>query len=85
MHCFAHKTNLALKELVALSIIRLPKKVLSMMYNYFAKSPKKFNEFSKLIDHRNIRFKNALHNISTQWISIIEPLRRVLVEFRTFM
>jgi hypothetical protein len=37
------------------------------------------------MDHRNIRFKNALHNISTQWISIIEPLRRVLVEFRTFM
>ena len=85
MHCFVCKNNLTLKALFALSIIRHAKKVLSMIYNYFSKSPKKFNEFSKLVDHRDKRFKNALHNISTQWVSIIEPLKRVLVEFCIFI
>jgi hypothetical protein len=55
------------------------------MYAYFNLSPKKHFEFQKLTDVVETEGLNMLRNVRTHWISVLEPLRRILGEYKTLI
>jgi hypothetical protein len=53
------------------------------LYSYFSSSPKQRLEFTKLVKIMEIGELKILQNVKTCWILILEPLKRVLVEYKT--
>jgi hypothetical protein len=85
VHCVAHRCNLAFKGLSNLGIFAAIEKLLSVSYGYFCKSPKRFSEFRQLAELTNTKGLKMLKNVQTRWVSLIEPLRRLLSEYRTLI
>lgn len=85
VHCVAHRCNLAFKALSALGIFGTIEKLLTVTYAYFCKSPKRMEEFRQLADLTKTKGLKMLKNIKTRWVSLIEPLRRLLSEYRTLI
>jgi len=55
------------------------------MYAYFNASPKRHLEFQKLADLMETEGLKMLRNVKTRWISLLDPLRRVLGEYKTLI
>jgi len=55
------------------------------MYAYFSHSPKRNLEFQKLAYLVEIEGQQMLRNVKTQWISLLEPLRRIMDEYKTLV
>jgi hypothetical protein len=55
------------------------------LYNYFTMSSKKHLEFQKLADIVETEGLRMGKNVKTRWISLLEPLRRVLSEYKTLV
>ncbi len=53
------------------------------LYSYFSSSPKQHLEFIKLVKIVEIGGLKILRNVKTCWILILEPLKCVLVEYKT--
>ncbi len=51
------------------------------LYFYFSSSPKCHLEFTKLVEMVEIGLK-ILQNVSIWWISMLKPLRQVMVEYK---
>jgi hypothetical protein len=55
------------------------------LYAYFNASPKRCNEYQKLAKVVETSGLKMLQNVATCWISMLEPLKRVLGEYKTFI
>jgi len=85
VNCVAHRCNLAFKALLSLGIFSDIEKVLSIMHAYFCKSPKCFSEFKSLTELIETKGLKMLRNVQIRWVNLIEPLRRLLSEYRTLI
>jgi hypothetical protein len=85
VHYFAYRTNLAVEPLSNLPIVAKCESLCQSMYAYFSLSPKKHLEFQKLVDVVETEGLNMLRNMKTRWISVLEPLRRILGEYKTMI
>jgi hypothetical protein len=65
-------------------VIRL-ENLLQTLYAYFSKSPKRYLEFSKLAEIMETQGNKLLKNVKTRWISLLEPTKRVMSEYRTLV
>jgi hypothetical protein len=85
IHCHAHKLNLAVKTLSHLAIFHAIEELMRISYAYFAHSPKKYSEYKSLADTIDTKGLKLLKNVTTRWLSLLEPMRRLLSEFRTIL
>ena len=85
MHCVAHRCNLTFKALSKHGVFVAIEKVLAAAHTYFSKSPKRYLEFKKLAELTETKGLKMLKSVETRWVSLIEPMRRLLAEYRTLM
>ena len=52
---------------------------------YFKLSPKMHLQFVKLVELVETKGLKLLKNVKTRWISLIEPLRRIIQEYRVLL
>ena len=52
---------------------------------YFKHSPKSHLEFVKLVDVMETKGLKLLTNMKTRWVSLIEPLRHIIQEYRVLL
>jgi hypothetical protein len=60
VHCFAHKTNLAMATLLELDFVHWLKGILQRWYAFFTYSPKKFTKFYNLVNLLNTKSNKLL-------------------------
>jgi hypothetical protein len=58
------------------------KELSQSFYSYFSNFPKWHLEFTKIME---IEVLKILINVKTLWISMLEPLKHVLVEYKTLI
>jgi hypothetical protein len=85
VHCMAHRTNLEVEPLSRLPLVSKLETLCQAMYNYFKQSSKKHLEFQKLANLVETKGLSILRNVKTRWISLLEPLKRVLGEYKTLI
>jgi len=85
VHCVAHRCNLAFKTLESLGIFPSISKVLQVTHAYFNRSPKRLTQFRALAELTETKGLKMLKRVETRWVSFIEPLRRLLAEYRTLI
>lgn len=85
VHCMAHRVNLAMKTLSRLDLFHAVEDLCKLCHNYFAHSPKRQAEFRALAQLLDTKGLKLLKNVTTRWISLISPLRRLLSEYRSVM
>ena len=85
VHCMAHRCNLAFKTLSQLAIMNRIEGLLKSSHAYFKHSPKRHLEFVKLAELMDTKGLKLLKNVKTRWVSLIEPLRRILQEYRVLL
>jgi hypothetical protein len=85
VHCMVHRTNLAVEPLSNLPMVEKLETLCQGLYNYFTMSSKKHLEFQKLADIVETEGLRMCKNVKTRWISLLEPLRRVLSEYKTLV
>ena len=85
VHCMAHRCNLAFKTLSQLDIMNRIEGLLKSSHAYFKHSPKRHLEFVKLAELMETKGLKLLKNVKTRWVSLIEPLRRILQEYRVLL
>ncbi|CAM6083703.1 unnamed protein product [Calypogeia fissa] len=85
IHCFAHRTKLAVKTLSKLSIVEKLEDLCQAMYAYFSKSPKRHLEFVELAEMVETKGNRTLRNVKTRWISMLAPLKLIMQEYKTLI
>jgi hypothetical protein len=85
VHCVSHRTNLAVKELSQLPVIQKIENILHVLHKYFARSPKRHIEFTKLTEVMETKDLKILRDVKTRWLSMVSPLKRVMSEYRTLI
>jgi hypothetical protein len=85
VHCHAHKINLAVKTLSQLSIFHSIEEVMRVAYSYFSHSPKKFDEYKSWASTIDTKGLKLLKNVTTCWLSLLEPMRRLQSEYCTIL
>ncbi len=55
------------------------------MYAYFSSSPNRHLEFTKLAKIMEIGGFKTFKNVNTQWISMLDPLKCILVTYKTLI
>jgi hypothetical protein len=81
----AHRTNLAVEPLSNLPVVSKLESLCQALYTYFTMSSKKHLEFHSLADIVETEGLRMLKNVKTRWISLLEPLKRVLGEYKTLI
>jgi len=76
---------LAAKSLSALPVFSVVEQVIQKTHAYFNKSPKRFCEYQKLAEDMETRGLKPLLQVTTRWVSLLEPLRRLLADYRTLL
>jgi len=74
---------LAIKTLSNLDLLHAIEDVCSVTQKYFAHSPKKYATFCTLVfllDTKDLRLPK---NVTTHWMSLIAPLKRLMSEYRS--
>jgi hypothetical protein len=82
-HCMAHQTNLMIQTLSHLSMVNRIEGLLSTLYNYFCKSPKRYLEFSKLTKVMETKGAKILKDVKTQWISMLSLVKHDMAKYKT--
>jgi hypothetical protein len=85
VHCHAHKINLAVKTLSNLPVFHAIEDLMRVSYAYFSHSPKKYNKYKAFASSINTKGLKLLKNVTTRWLSLLEPMRRLMSEFRTVL
>jgi hypothetical protein len=85
VHCMAHRTNLAVEPLSNLPSVSKIESLCKNIHSYFSHLPKRHLEFTKLVEIVEIEGLKILNNVKTRWISLLEPLKRVLGEYKTLI
>ena len=82
---FCTQDKLGVEPLSNLPIVGKYESLCQSMYAYFSPSPKQHFEFQKLDDVMETEWLNMLRNVKTCWISVLEPLRRIMGEYITLI
>jgi hypothetical protein len=85
VHSAAHRVNLAAKTLSALRVFQNAEKLMAKIHAFFNHSPKRLVEFQKLAEIIETKGLRPLKNVATRWVSLLEPLRRLLGKYRTLI
>jgi hypothetical protein len=85
VHCHAHKINLAMKTLSNLLEFHAIEDLMRVSHAYFSHSPKKYNEYKAFASTINTKGLKLLKNVTTRWLSLLEPMRRLMSEFHTVL
>jgi hypothetical protein len=85
IHCMAHRTNLAVEPLSNLPLVSKLEALCHGMYAYFSHNPKRHLKFQKLADVVETEGLRVLRNVTTRWISLLDPLRRIMGEYKTLL
>jgi len=56
-----------------------------VLHKYFSKSPIRYLKLQKLAELFDSKGRKNLQNIKTMWISMLSPLKRVLLDYRTIL
>lgn len=83
VHCMGHRVNLAVKTLSKLDLFHSVEDLCKVCHAYFSHSPKRQAEFHALAQLVDTKGLKLLKNVTTRWISLISPLRRLLSEYRS--
>jgi len=81
VHYMAHRCNLAAKLLSTLPIFIVVEQVIQKTHSYFNKSPKRLYEYQKFIEVMETKGLKPLLQVLTRWVSLLESLRRLLVDY----
>jgi hypothetical protein len=81
----AHRTNLAVEPLSNLPVVNKIESLCKNIHSYFSHSPKRHLEFTKLAEIVETKGLKILNNVKTRWISLLEPLKRVLGKYKTLI
>jgi hypothetical protein len=85
VHYMSHRTNLAVQALSNLPMVTKIESLLQSLHSYFTSSPKRHLEFTKLAEIVETSGLKMLPTVRTRWISMFEPLKRVLSEYKTLI
>jgi hypothetical protein len=85
IHCHTHKVNSAVKTLSQLDVFQAIEDLMRLSHAYFSHSPKKFNEYKSFATSINTKGLKLLKNVTTRWLSLLDPMRRLMSEFRTIL
>ena len=85
VHCMAHRCNLAFTTLSQLDIMSRIEGLLKSFHAYFKHSLKRHLEFVKLADVMETKGLKLLKNVKTRWVSLIEPLTRIIQEYKVLL
>jgi hypothetical protein len=80
-----HRTNLAVEPLSNLPLVSKIESLCKSMHNYFFHSSKQHLEFTKLVEIVETKGFKILNNVKTRQISLLEPLKCVLGEYKTLI
>jgi hypothetical protein len=81
VHYIARRCNLTFKTLSTLGIVSSMKDLSQSCHVYFAHSPKKHLEFTKLTSIMETKWFKILKNVETRWIFFMDLLRRILAKY----
>ncbi len=59
--------------------------LLQTLHNYFAHSPKRHLEITKLTETLELKGNKIFRNVKTQWISMLNLAKRLMAEYITFL
>jgi hypothetical protein len=79
------RCNLAFKLLFSLGIVSNIEDLLQSCHAYFAHSLKRHFVFTKLIYMMQTKGLKMLKNVKTQWISLLDPLWKILSKYRPLL
>jgi len=68
-----------------MGIVSIIEKLLQKCHAYFVHSPKKHLEFTKLTNMMETKGLKMLMNMKTRWVSVLDPLRRILSKDRPLL
>jgi hypothetical protein len=85
VHYFAHHTNVAVQSLGNLTLITKIEGFILNTYGYFSHSPKRHLEFQRLAQILEAKGNKILKNVKTKWMSMLDPLKRIMVEYRLLL
>jgi hypothetical protein len=85
VHCVSHRSNLAVECLSELDVVARIELLITSMHSYFAKSPKRHSELEKLSELLDSNGGKMLRDVSTRWISMLAPAKRILSEYRVLL
>jgi regulator of sigma D len=81
----AHCTNLAVLSLSGLPMVKKLEALCNSLHSYVSSSPKWYLEFSKLTEVVETSGLKILGNVKTRWILLLEPMKHVLLEYKTLI
>jgi hypothetical protein len=81
-HCCVHRLNLVVQSLAETDIVSQMEALLTTLYAYFAKLPKKALEFSNLAEVMETRGRKILKHCRTRWVGMLAPAKRILSKYR---
>jgi hypothetical protein len=84
-HCVAHRANLTLQSLYDLIFIARLDSFVTNFYGYFNHSPKRHLEFQRLVHILETIGNKILKIVKTKWMSMLEPLKMIMVEYRPLL
>jgi hypothetical protein len=84
-HCMAHKTNLTVQALSNLAMVSKLEDLFQFVYAYFLSSPNCHSELTKLAKIMEIGGFKTFNKVKTQWISMLEHLKCILVAYKTLI
>jgi hypothetical protein len=85
IHCMPHHTNLVVQILSGLPLVKHIESLLQTLHAYFAHSPKRYLEFTKLVEVMETKRNKILHNVKIRWISMLSLAKKVLAKYGTLL
>ena len=85
IHCMAHRTNLAVQALSNLPVVAKIEALCQAMFSYFSHSPKRHLQFQRLTELVETEGRHMLRNVKTRWLSLLDPLKRVMGEYKALV
>jgi hypothetical protein len=82
IHYHAHKINLAVKTLSQLPMVNAVEELMRISHAYFSHSPKKYNEYKTFASTIDTKGLKLIKNVTTRWLSLLEPIKRIMSEFQ---
>jgi hypothetical protein len=86
VHHVVHRTTFGnLKSPRDLTFIARIEVFMMNMYGYFNHSPKRHLKFYKLTQIWKVKGSKILKNVKTRWMSMLEPLKNIMVKYHIFL
>ncbi len=71
--------------LSCLPLVKHIESLLQTLHAYFAHSPKRHLEFTKLVEVMETKRNKIMHNVKTRWISMLNFAKKHFIEYGTLL